>query len=29
VTYLRAAKRGKDLAANRIYNNSFRVARTL
>ncbi|MES1202402.1 MAG: SUMF1/EgtB/PvdO family nonheme iron enzyme, partial [Pseudomonadota bacterium] len=29
VTYLRAAKRGKDLLANRIYNNSFRVARTL
>ena len=29
VTYLRSARLGKDLVANRIYNNSVRVARTL
>jgi formylglycine-generating enzyme required for sulfatase activity len=28
-SYLRSARRGRDLVGNRIYNNSFRVARTL
>ena len=28
-SYLRAARRGRDLVANRIYNNGFRLARRL